>query len=312
MDNQINETVGQDTKIVAANESRFSAAHYSEPLTAFTAGWKDNDELAKLLAFLETLVSASLPFKETIYAWEVMNEPSWNTRIFAPGLAGEDQAFRYWPTPPLVSKDAMRRFLAEGVARIEALGFPSTVGHALLEDLAEFPTGSVPQFHYYSALDSPLGALRAALGDKGQDLPTLGDVKERLARDPASPDPFVGEIGSSVVHGVPWPALDGRDAGPDLTEAVRRRVFERLQHVAGMGYGLSLVWPDLGWKQADEEVRRLRHAKRDEARRLGLPEPDLGPEPDPDEDPLKLSTYAIEGILDFTRRGGDRPGVPVA
>ncbi|OYV49064.1 MAG: hypothetical protein B7X06_00040 [Verrucomicrobia bacterium 21-51-4] len=57
------ETTGHDVKITAANESRFSAAHYSEPLTAFTAGWKDNDELAKLLDFLAPTVEVGRRFE---------------------------------------------------------------------------------------------------------------------------------------------------------------------------------------------------------------------------------------------------------
>ncbi len=38
--------------IYAANENRFDAAHYSQPLTAYTAGWQDPNQLDLLLDFL--------------------------------------------------------------------------------------------------------------------------------------------------------------------------------------------------------------------------------------------------------------------
>lgn len=38
--------------VCAANESRFNAAHLSEPLTAFTIGWRDPENLRSLLNFI--------------------------------------------------------------------------------------------------------------------------------------------------------------------------------------------------------------------------------------------------------------------
>ena len=39
----------QSGVIYAANEARFTSTYYSEPLTAYTVGWKDPDDLQSLL-----------------------------------------------------------------------------------------------------------------------------------------------------------------------------------------------------------------------------------------------------------------------
>ncbi|MBC2593048.1 hypothetical protein H5P28_02125 [Ruficoccus amylovorans] len=50
-------------EITAANESRFNAAHYSEPLTAFTVGWKDPENLDELLDFVAPRVNVGRRFE---------------------------------------------------------------------------------------------------------------------------------------------------------------------------------------------------------------------------------------------------------
>lgn len=50
-------------EIAAANESRFNAAHYSEPLTAFTVGWKDPESLDELLDFVAPRVQVGRRFE---------------------------------------------------------------------------------------------------------------------------------------------------------------------------------------------------------------------------------------------------------
>jgi hypothetical protein len=49
--------------VCAANEARFTAAHYSEPLTAFTVGWRDPENLAALLDFIAPPVPAGRRFE---------------------------------------------------------------------------------------------------------------------------------------------------------------------------------------------------------------------------------------------------------
>ncbi|MDR1458579.1 MAG: hypothetical protein LBI37_03615 [Puniceicoccales bacterium] len=49
--------------VCAANESRFTASHYSEPLTAFTVGWKDRENIESLLNFLAPMIPVSRRFE---------------------------------------------------------------------------------------------------------------------------------------------------------------------------------------------------------------------------------------------------------
>jgi hypothetical protein len=49
--------------VCAANESRFTASNYSEPLTAFTVGWKDSDHIEDLLNFIAPVVPVAKRFE---------------------------------------------------------------------------------------------------------------------------------------------------------------------------------------------------------------------------------------------------------
>ncbi|MDR0351770.1 MAG: hypothetical protein LBH49_04000 [Puniceicoccales bacterium] len=49
--------------VCAANESRFTSSHYSEPLTAFTVGWKDRENIESLLNFLAPMIPVSRRFE---------------------------------------------------------------------------------------------------------------------------------------------------------------------------------------------------------------------------------------------------------
>ena len=57
--------VGQNPRgvIVAANESRFASTFYSEPLTAYTVGWKDPENLENLLETLAPAVPVGRRFE---------------------------------------------------------------------------------------------------------------------------------------------------------------------------------------------------------------------------------------------------------
>jgi hypothetical protein len=50
-------------QVYIANENRFQNSHYSEPLTAFTVGWKDNDPLVELLDFIAPPVEVARRFE---------------------------------------------------------------------------------------------------------------------------------------------------------------------------------------------------------------------------------------------------------
>ncbi|MDR1414148.1 MAG: hypothetical protein LBI56_04435 [Puniceicoccales bacterium] len=49
--------------ICAANEARFTASTYSEPLTAFTVGWKDSDHREELLNFIAPAIPVAKRFE---------------------------------------------------------------------------------------------------------------------------------------------------------------------------------------------------------------------------------------------------------
>lgn len=49
--------------VCAANESRFTASTYSEPLTAFTVGWKDPEHIEDLLNFVAPMIPVAKRFE---------------------------------------------------------------------------------------------------------------------------------------------------------------------------------------------------------------------------------------------------------
>jgi hypothetical protein len=93
---------------------------------------------------LEAFLTASIPFKTSIYAWEVQNEPYWNIQSFLNGFT--PLRFSGGPT---VTESESSVFLQQGIDLIHKHGFQSTVGHRFADDLDNLPTGSRRQFHYY-------------------------------------------------------------------------------------------------------------------------------------------------------------------
>lgn len=167
---------------------------------------------------LDPLLSTSKDYRDQILAWEVMNEPSWDTAIFSPPVRGGS----VMPWIPLLSQAEMAGFLAAALKRIEAGGFQSTVGHRYFRDFSRFPTGTLRQFHYYG---------KTVLGDDDHEIPPYSVTQGA----------FVGEIAPTDGHGRPWPELHGSDRDR------RQAAFERLKALARKGYKLTLIWPDLGW-----------------------------------------------------------------
>jgi len=62
--------------VYAANESRFASTHYSEPLTAYTVGWRDPANLEDLLEFLAPSVPTGrrFEFKRAVNFQEFLSE----------------------------------------------------------------------------------------------------------------------------------------------------------------------------------------------------------------------------------------------
>lgn len=192
------------------------------------------------LRFIETMmipmlrVSQEKAAEGTIFAWEVINEPMWATRGI-PNRPHTDTFFSDRDVPP----EVMASFIDDCLKVIKAEGFKSTVGHRRLEDLNDFPTGDLPQFHYYA--NAGLVAKSVATDDPNP-LPTFAE----LASNPRTANAFIGEISADKEGrgffdkgaGRPWPELDGRD------RVLKDAAFERLKLVARKGYRLAFLWPD--------------------------------------------------------------------
>ena len=142
---------------------------------------------------LSPLLELSASYRDVIYAWELMNEPEWCTG----------------PNRP-VPLDAMEEFIREGIGRINAAGFLSTVGFAHYDALAKWGSAALGvtlhQFHYYAE----------------------PSVLPAFEFDPRWPV-IVGEIASAVHR--PWPEL-----------ASDQDLFSRLTHISKLKYPAAFIW----------------------------------------------------------------------
>lgn len=176
---------------------------------------------------LEELLQASLPFKNQIYAWEVINEPVWMYLDFGANSFPRSSV----PHIPEVTFGELRTFLEDAVQRIDKAGFRSTVGHRYFSDATRLPTGTAPQFHYYA--DNGVGrALTSALGYPMDPAKIAGS---KLFA--GNPKPFLGELGSDNNVGLARPWASDFAASNDTTRA-------RLDLLAQEGCDLALIWQD--------------------------------------------------------------------
>jgi len=185
------------------------------------------DKVKRKLFFdtvLEPLVQVSVPFKDQIFAWEVMNEPSWLIRTGSPfgPITNDDR----------MNESVLKTFLQEALDRIEAhpeFAEKTTVGHRFITDLSRLPTGKLRQFHYYAKTtlaDDPTtipdhATTNAFVGEFSPEF--NGNLADRIRSDP----------------GASWPEMHDRDRPAQHT------VTRRLQLLADKGYTLAMVWPNL-------------------------------------------------------------------
>src|SRR5262245_26185515 len=152
-----------------------------------------------LTAALDPLLAVSARYPDVIYAWELINEPDWVTDGWHPNP---------FARPPIPER-AMRDFLGDGVTRIRAAGFASTIGYASIDTLRRSNVqASIDQFHYY-----PDG--RSLLASHSLDAP--------VSR-------IIGEFATSTDDIWPDLAVRSQDVGHRLALAARR------------GYALALPW----------------------------------------------------------------------
>jgi hypothetical protein len=193
-------------------------AHYFFDATDGT--WGNRYDVAndadKRERFLDTvlvpLLEISKEFKDQIYAWEVMNEPYYNTTNLS-------------PVAYTVPDDRMVDFLRSAIRRIDDAKLPSTVGHRFYGDLDTFPTGRKRQFHYYAKWVGAPGHVDP------RKLPTFAESRA-----------FIGEFNGSDDQSWQWPELDGKD--DYKTTDARLRTLLRLKLLESKGYELALLWPD--------------------------------------------------------------------
>jgi hypothetical protein len=176
---------------------------------------------------LEPLLDISVKYRETIYAWELINEPEWctNPHHLAPSQIppGEKQS---------VPLEIMRDFIAEGVRRINSrYAFRSTVGFAHYETLHEWDSAALGvtlhQFHYYAQNKHKLPAHTFS-----DEFPC-----------------FIGEFASAVERD--WPELK--------KQGLQQTIINRLNWVVEKGYPAAFLWsargsdPATAWTQAKQE-----------------------------------------------------------
>ena len=180
---------------------------------------------------LEPMLKISEPYRDQIYAWEVMNEPLW---------VDSDRPFYSLPISdyrsPLKRAEVIA-FLTAGLKVIEKYAFPSTVGHAMSNDLKVYPTGTLRQYHYY-AKNQILTVSDATTLDP---LPPHSDTKafigEASSHEAVANTSWYGKIQPEGDQRG-WPELAGKDLG-NATNAV----FERLKRGHQQGYPLMILWP---------------------------------------------------------------------
>lgn len=180
----------------------------------------------------EPLLESSAQFRDSLYAWELINEPEWAIR--------KESTLQKRDGNPNVSRQEMREFIAEGVNRIHTKrlpdgnpAFPSSVGFAHWENLGEWDVEglgiTLHQFHYYAQHRS--------------DLPEYSSLKTHPC--------VVGEFATAT--GREW---------PDLKLLSREQSLgNRLRRIEEKGYPACFLWSaraaDKATRWTDEERRQV-------------------------------------------------------
>ena len=196
---------------------------------------------------LEPLLDISAEFKDEIFAWEVMNEPSWLTARFAPPVGN------FGTEEPVMTEAQLTTFLREALDRIERRSEfrnKSTVGHRFVGDLNKFPTGTLPQYHYY-------GKTAPLLGGDPSSIPPRSQAKNAFIGE-FSPEFAANKVYLNALNfeqGAPWPDCKGSDIKDTVVE--RLKILTRPQN----DYQLALVWPDKGDRAGTDDVKLSDEAK---------------------------------------------------
>jgi hypothetical protein len=162
---------------------------------------------------LDPLLSLSMQYRESIYAWELVNEPEWVVPRF----------WLWWKNSKecTVSRKEMKEFITEGMRRINAKQLPeggsafqSSVGFAHWDSLDTWDVEDLgiilPQFHYYA--------------QQNRELPGFSNRTGRSC--------IVGEFATAAEKD--WPDLKALNAEQTTTN--------RLRCIENKGYPACFLW----------------------------------------------------------------------
>lgn len=164
-------------------------------------------------AVLDPLLEISLRYHDTIYAWELINEPEWVSESRRrPARLNMNKT---------VMRDQMQAFIAEGAGRINAKRLPdghrafrSTIGFAHWDAIETWDSAglglTLNQFHYYA--------------------PDRREIPKRafFGESPC----FIGEFATTFHRG--WPELKKRDKAQTISA--------RLKLIEEKGYPAAFLW----------------------------------------------------------------------
>lgn len=181
---------------------------------------------------LEPLLKIAEDHRETIFAWDIFNEPDWITEGWHPS-----KHIRGLP----VKAVSMQQFLVLAMERVHAKKFKTTIGFALIKTIesSKLSSEKLPpplnkslhydQFHHYN----------------------LDDDKKILPKNAFKEKGIVGEFASSF----------NKDFWPELKE--NQDVIYRLKQIEKMQYPLALIWSGLGnddhtsWGDAEQGIKKF-------------------------------------------------------
>ena len=202
----------------------FAGSFSSEPESAPASPWVKSgraqaiSDSTKRLQFLQRALQpllelAANAYRNTIYAWDIINEPEWVTNSWNPDAQ---------KTNP-IDEFAMTSFIEQSKSLIRSFGFKPTIGFNAMETIQRSGiTAEINQFHFYSDPDP--------------------ERQRKLEKSPFSPE-YPGIIGEFATS-------PSQDYWPDL-EPHPQSVFNRLRFARNQNYGLALPWSFQGKRHPD-------------------------------------------------------------
>lgn len=170
---------------------------------------------------LKSLLDISKNYKDVIYAWELINEPEWITQGDPNGK----------PVNKTVKMINMKAFVKEGVGRINAAKFKSTVGLVKADTFKRsswdyFNLGiTLHQFHYYP---------------KTETLPVHTFSKNYPC--------FIGEFAMSQQKSYHWPELKN-----DQSVYARLKLVEKKKYPCAFPWSMKANDKASDWSQSTKD-----------------------------------------------------------